>query len=156
MFDKTNGGLLVGQVYVSKPGNLPCKFIIHAVGPRWRGGQRGELEHLRQAVHCSLEEAIKRNLRSIAMPAISTGIFGFPIDLATPIILQVIGEFFQQHEGSSLKEVHIIDIDENVLSSFEKEMKVMSSEENPPSLALTGNSVHSRNSASDRIGKKLV
>jgi O-acetyl-ADP-ribose deacetylase (regulator of RNase III) len=71
---------------------LPAKFVIHAVGPIWRGGGSGEAELLASAYRSSLALAEENGLRSIAFPAISTGIYGYPLELATPIAVNAVRE----------------------------------------------------------------
>jgi len=122
---KLEGRLLPGQVYVSKPGRLPCKVVIHAVGPMWRRGQNGEENQLYAAVSQSMEEATQRGFQTIAIPAISAGIFGFPPDRATEIILSASRDYLTDRRGTCLKEVHIVDNDPKVISHFESSLKSM-------------------------------
>lgn len=75
-------GCPTGDAVASGPGKLSVKFIFHAVGPVWRGGRDGEPEQLRSAYHRCLELTISYQCASIAFPAISTGTYGFPVDLA--------------------------------------------------------------------------
>ena len=83
-----------------KPGNavttpgfgLPCRFVIHAVGPDWRGGNCGEDAVLARCYQSVLAQAKANDIRTLALPAISTGIFGYPIDLATAIAVQEVTE----------------------------------------------------------------
>jgi len=125
MHVKIEGKLLPGQVFVSKPGRLPCKCVIHAVGPMWRGGQRDEENKLYAAVSQSMEEAAGRGCQTIAIPAISAGIFKFPPDRATEIILSASRDYLTDQSGTCLKEVHIVDTDPQVMSRFERELKSM-------------------------------
>lgn len=79
------GGCPTGQAVVTTAGRLPARFVIHAVGPIWRGGNHGEPDLLRSAYANSLLRAEERQLSSIAFPSISTGVYGYPIELACPI-----------------------------------------------------------------------
>lgn len=79
------GGCATGQAVITGAGNLPCQFVIHTVGPVWRGGHNGESEQLASCYRESLLLARQHSLRSIAFPCISTGIYGFPAELAAPI-----------------------------------------------------------------------
>ena len=124
-FVKLEGKLLPGQVYVSKPGRLPCKAVIHAVGPMWRGGKKDEENQLYAAVSQSLEGATQRGFHTIAIPAISAGIFGFPPDRATEIILSASRDYLTDMNGTCLKEIHIVDRDHKVISLFEMSLKSM-------------------------------
>jgi len=104
---------------VSKSGRLPCKAIIHAVGPMWSTGRRNEKNLLYETVFNILEEAESQGFTSVAMPAISTGIYQFPLDLAATIILDAVKDFLKQPlPGQKLREVHVIDQSSSVASQF--------------------------------------
>jgi O-acetyl-ADP-ribose deacetylase (regulator of RNase III) len=79
------GGCATGDAKATSGGQLPAKWVIHAVGPVWRGGGEGEAELLASAHRRSLEVAAELGARSVAFPAISCGIYGYPPDLAAPI-----------------------------------------------------------------------
>jgi O-acetyl-ADP-ribose deacetylase (regulator of RNase III) len=79
------GGCKTGQAKATKAYRLPAKFIIHTVGPVWRGGTNGEAELLASCYTKSVELAISKSATSIAFPSISTGIFGYPIEQAARI-----------------------------------------------------------------------
>lgn len=96
------GGTTVGGAVITGAGNLPCDHVIHAVGPRH--GEGNEDEKLRLATLNSLRRATENNLRSIAFPAISTGIFGFPKDRCAQIMLNTTVDFLENAE-TSLQEV---------------------------------------------------
>ena len=96
------GGTTVGGAVITGAGNLPCNYVIHAVGPRYGEGQ--EDEKLRLATLNSLKLANENNLQSIAFPAISTGIFGFPKDRCAQIMLNTTVDFLETSE-TSLEEV---------------------------------------------------
>ena len=97
-------------------GNLPCKYVIHAVGPIW--GQGDEDQRLAEAVRGSLQLASELNLTSLAMPAISTGIFGFPLDRAAGIIFTTITEYLHRQTDSSLRLVRLVLFDQATLDAF--------------------------------------
>ena len=80
---------------ISVAGKLKARYVVHAVGPVWRGGQRGEAELLAGAYRRSLELAIKHDCRSIALPALSTGAYGYPMDLAARVALQTAIDFLR-------------------------------------------------------------
>jgi O-acetyl-ADP-ribose deacetylase (regulator of RNase III) len=84
---RTLNGCATGQAKVTSAYNLPCKFVIHAVGPVWRGGQFNEDELLSSAYRNALRIAASMKLTSIAFPNISTGIYGFPKERAAKIAL---------------------------------------------------------------------
>lgn len=99
-------------------GKLPCRYVIHAVGPIWGEGEEDKKLHV--AVYGALELADQLNLTSVAFPAISTGIFGFPKARASRIILETIRSYFSRQAESKLRLVRIILIDSVTLSAFSR------------------------------------
>jgi O-acetyl-ADP-ribose deacetylase (regulator of RNase III) len=81
------GGCRTGDAKATTAGDLPARYVIHAVGPVWHGGDRGEDDLLASVYRRSVEIAVELGCGSISFPAISTGIFGFPIERAAPIAL---------------------------------------------------------------------
>ena len=94
------GGCKTGEAKITKGYKLPAKFIIHTVGPVWRDGHASEKLLLEKCYLNSLELAASRGLRSIAFPAISTGIYAFPAELAAVIAISSIAAFLEQHSGT--------------------------------------------------------
>jgi O-acetyl-ADP-ribose deacetylase (regulator of RNase III) len=93
------GGCPTGDAKITPGFRLPARYIIHTVGPIWRGGTRGEQELLAACYRRSLELAVEREISSIAFPSISTGAFAFPLKLAAPIALATVQSFdFSQSE----------------------------------------------------------
>ena len=92
-FNRTLGGCPTGEARISPGFRLPAKWIIHTVGPVWHGGGRGELELLRACYRNSFELALGKELKSIAFPGISTGIYGYPVREAAEIAVGVMKEF---------------------------------------------------------------
>jgi len=86
-----------GDAKITAGYNLPARHVIHAVGPRWRDGTSGEEALLASAYRRSLEVLVENGLKSIAFPAISTGIFGFPADHAAKIALETVRVFLEGH-----------------------------------------------------------
>ncbi|XP_070551038.1 macro domain-containing protein TTE0995-like [Ptychodera flava] len=123
---KKNGSLLDGQAVSTGPGHLQCKRIIHAVGPKWditNGGDfSGQSEQkkllLADAVLQSLQEAQKCNCTSVAIPAISSGIFGFPIDVCTDVIVETVRIYNSEHQDETLFDVFLVDISDSVCNMF--------------------------------------
>lgn len=110
-----------GRVSHAKPaltgaGRLPCRFVIHAVGPIW--GEGDEDRKLADAVRGSLDTAEALNLESIAFTALSTGIFGFPKDRAARIILATIRDWASGHPAGSLRLARLTIIDQPTLQAF--------------------------------------
>ena len=85
------GGCETGEAKATGSGLLPARYVIHAVGPVWRGGGSGEAELLASCHRTSIETAAALGCRSIAFPAISTGIYGYPVELAAPVALGAAG-----------------------------------------------------------------
>jgi O-acetyl-ADP-ribose deacetylase (regulator of RNase III) len=81
------GGCPAGDVRLTSGHRLPARWVVHAVGPVWRGGDEGEDEDLASCYRRAIDEAVRAGARSIAFPAISTGIYGFPLERATRIAL---------------------------------------------------------------------
>ena len=101
----------------TRAGALPCRYVIHAVGPVWGDGD--EDAKLAAAVTGSLSLADKLELNSLALPPISTGIFGFPKDRAAGVFKNAIRAYFEEHPHSDLKLVRFTIIDEETLRVFE-------------------------------------
>lgn len=99
-------------------GHLPAKYVIHAVGPVWINGRDDEEQKLQDAVTGSLQVADELKCKTISMPAISTGIFGFPKDLAATIIFKTIQNYFEQNTSSNLKQVRIVLFDQPTIDVF--------------------------------------
>ncbi len=91
------GGCPTGQARITKGYRLPAKFVIHTVGPVWRGGARDEDELLAGCYRNSLALAVQHGVRSIAFPSISTGAYGFPMERAARIALREITDFLKAH-----------------------------------------------------------
>ncbi len=92
------GGCEVGQAKITKGYELPASFVIHTVGPVWYGGGQGEADLLKNAYKNSLAIAREKGLKSIAFPAISTGVFGYPKGEAAEIAVSTALEFLRDNE----------------------------------------------------------
>ena len=90
------GGCPTGEARVTKGYRLPAKFVIHTVGPVWHGGDRGEAELLASCYRNSLELAAANGVKSIAFPAISCGIYGYPTEEAARIAIREITKFLER------------------------------------------------------------
>ncbi len=100
------GGCPTGSAVITAAGNLPCRFVIHAVGPVWHGGNNHEDEMLASAYRKCLELAESHRLKTIAFSNISTGVYGFPKQRAAEIVARVVAEFTLHVK--SLEEVRFI------------------------------------------------
>ena len=96
------GGCETGDAKITTAGNLPSKYVIHTVGPVYRGGKGNEPELLATCFRRSLEVAIENGARSVAFPAISCGVYGYPIPEAAGIAMTTNGEFLETHQGIEL------------------------------------------------------
>ena len=95
---RTLNGCETGQAKITNGYNLPAKYVIHTVGPVWYGGEQGEPQLLADAYRNSLKLAEEHNLKSIAFPAISTGVYGYPKEEAAHIAIDTIREFLKEYD----------------------------------------------------------
>ena len=93
------GGCKTGQAKITKAYQLPCKHVIHTVGPVWNGGSSNEDELLADCYRNSLGLAVKHNIRTIAFPSISTGIYAFPVERAAKIAVDTVDKFLKENPG---------------------------------------------------------
>uniref|UniRef100_A0A8C3JQP6 Poly [ADP-ribose] polymerase n=1 Tax=Calidris pygmaea TaxID=425635 RepID=A0A8C3JQP6_9CHAR len=130
---RKNGPLQPGCAVIMGAGKLPCKNVIHAVGPRWRKEEAEKCVFLlRKTVKKSLQLAEMYNHRSIALPAISGGIFGFPVELCTSSIVSSIRETLEESMGdTSLKEVHLVDDTEEMVQALSETVKTVFTAKSP-------------------------
>ncbi len=108
-----------GSAVVSDAGELPARIVIHAVGPVWRGGGAGEAESLANAYRTSLDLAAREGARSVAFPSISTGIYGYPVDLAAAVALQTVDAWIAEH-SDALESVTFVLFSSDALEAFER------------------------------------
>nr|XP_012635935.1 poly [ADP-ribose] polymerase 14 isoform X1 [Microcebus murinus] len=122
---KKNGRVLPGNAIISKAGKLPYRYMIHAVGPRWDSSEAPRCVHLlRRVVTLSLDLAEKHKCQSIAIPAISSGIFGFPLHRCVETIVSTVKENFEgNQDGRFLKEIYLVDVSEKTTEAFAEAMK---------------------------------
>ena len=115
----SNCNLLPGQVYVSTAGSLPCRSVIHAYGPRWQGGRRGEENILYDAVDTCLTKTAEQGSSSVAFPGIGAGDFKVPVGIATGAIVDAVKAFCSSSRGKGkVREVYLIDTKEHIVKSF--------------------------------------
>lgn len=112
------GYVPVGSVAITSSGNLPCKAVIHAVGPMM--GEGDEDNKLEKAIQNTLMLAAKKGYGSISIPAISSGIFGFPKDKCAKILVSVSKKFLENNENS-LNLIEFCIYDEKTLEHFQRE-----------------------------------
>lgn len=95
---KALGGCETGHAKLTKGYALPCRYVIHTVGPRWCGGAHGERELLAACYRSSLALALEHGCASVAFPLIASGVYGFPKDLALRTAIDAIGDFLLAHD----------------------------------------------------------
>lgn len=94
------GGCPTGEAKLTRGYRLPASYVIHTVGPVWRGGSNGEPEFLSSCYRSSLMLAVDNGISTIAFPSISTGIYGFPASAAARIAISASGTFVKEHPGA--------------------------------------------------------
>ena len=115
------GGCATGEAKITAGYKLSAKHVIHTPGPIWRGGNKGEPELLANCYANSLALAKENGIQSIAFPSISTGIYCFPVDLASTIAIEQITNFLEQNP--SFEKVIIVCFDEETLKVYKNTLK---------------------------------
>ena len=115
---KTLNGCETGKAKITKGYNLPAKYVIHTVGPVWHGGKRNEHELLKSCYLSSLELARGNDIKTIAFPAISCGVYRFPIDEAVKIATSTVKEYLEKYD--SIEKVIFVCFDSDVAEKYNK------------------------------------
>jgi O-acetyl-ADP-ribose deacetylase len=110
------GGCEAGDAKATGGGNLPARYVIHGVGPIWRGGEEGEHELLASVHRRTIEIAAELGCRTVAFPAISTGAYGYPVELAAPVAIGATREALAKHP--EVEEVRFVLRDEATLAHY--------------------------------------
>ncbi len=113
----TLGGCPTGSARITGGYNLPAEYVIHAVGPVWHGGHRGEAELLAGCYRRSLELAVENNVSSISFPAISCGVYHFPIDQAARVAVNEVVTFLENDQ--TLEKVIFVCFDDSIQQAVE-------------------------------------
>ena len=125
-----HGPVPPGQAAATTGGRLPARHVIHAVGPVWHGGSAGESETLAGAYRSSLALAEELGLESIAFPSISTGIYGFPVELAAPVALRAVREWLDGLGGEPqprrVRRVTFVLFDDRTYAAYGRALSVIS------------------------------
>lgn len=116
-FNRKLGGCETGEAKISPGFNLPAKYIIHTVGPVWKGGNYNEDKLLANCYRNSLKLAVDNKIKTIAFPAISTGIYGFPLERATKIALMEVKNFLEKNQ--SIEKVIFVCFDEKAAKIYQ-------------------------------------
>ena len=117
---RTLNGCPTGSAKITNGYNLPAKFVIHTVGPVWNGGKYNEEKLLANCYKNSLKLAVENNIKTIAFPAISTGVYHFPLKKATKIAVKETKEFLEKHE--SIEKVIFVCFDENTFQVYKENL----------------------------------
>ncbi|HEX7153472.1 MAG TPA: O-acetyl-ADP-ribose deacetylase [Thermoanaerobaculia bacterium] len=112
------GGCPTGEARITGGYRLPARHIIHTVGPVWRGGTNGEPERLASCYRNSFALAVKHGIRSIAFPAISCGIYGYPVEEATAIAVRETRAFLEAYE--SIERVIFVAFGQDVYDAYQR------------------------------------
>ena len=117
---------LTGNAVVSGAGDLPARWVIHAVGPRWSGGNIGEAKLLTSAYRTALRLADEQGAKSVNVPAISTGIYGYPVELAAPVILRALRGGLER--ATNIERVGVVLFSDVAMTEFEHAMDKVETE----------------------------
>ncbi len=119
-------GVPAGKAVITKGGKLKARYVIHTIGPVWRGGNHGEADILKRAYSNSLELAVSKGLKTIAFPSISTGAYGYPIEESVKIALITVKEFLEQR--NDIRELVFVLYEPFDFGVYEKNSKIIFSE----------------------------
>lgn len=117
---KTLNGCKTGEAKITKGYNLPAKYVIHTVGPVWRGGEKGEPELLKNCYSNSLKSAEEKGIKTVAFPAISTGAYGYPVEKAAKIAIDTVREHLK---NSKTEKVIFVLFSDSDFEIYEKLIK---------------------------------
>jgi O-acetyl-ADP-ribose deacetylase (regulator of RNase III) len=120
-FNRKLGGCSTGEAKISPGFKLPAKFIIHTVGPVWDGGKNNEDKLLANCYKNSLKLARENKVKTIAFPAISTGVYRFPLERATKIAVDEVKKFLEKNE--SIEKVIFVCFDEETYQVYKDVLK---------------------------------
>jgi O-acetyl-ADP-ribose deacetylase (regulator of RNase III) len=119
-------GLPAGKAVITNGGELDARFVIHTVGPRWERGKFREEEKLSEAYENCLKLAMSKGLSSISFPSISTGAYGFPIEIASKVAVKTVTKYLKKHDG--FNEVRFIVFSEYDYCVYRKNLDKLSIE----------------------------
>ncbi|GAA0803120.1 O-acetyl-ADP-ribose deacetylase [Clostridium sp. AF19-22AC] len=115
---RTLNGCETGEAKITKAYQLPCKYVIHTVGPVWHGGKKSEEELLGKCYWNSMVIAKENEIKSIAFPAISTGVYGYPKRPAAKIAVDTVKKFMEQFP-ETVEDIYFVVFDEESLKIYE-------------------------------------
>ncbi len=114
------GGCRTGQAVITTAGRLPARYVIHAVGPRWRDGAHGEPDLLASAYRVSLQLAEEHNVTSVSFPSIGTGAYRYPIADAARVALLTVVSYLREHPEGSVRRVLFVLYTVDDLATYEQ------------------------------------
>ncbi len=114
------GGCPTGQAVITTAGRLPARYVIHAVGPRWRDGAHGEPELLAGAYRASLQLAGERDVASMSFPSIGTGAYRYPVADAARVALGTVAAYLREHPEGSVRRVLFVLYTPDDLATYER------------------------------------
>lgn len=123
---KALGGCATGHAKITKGYQLPAKFIIHTVGPVWRGGAKGEAKQLSSCYVSTFKLAVEHQVKTIAFPAVSCGIYGFPIAQAALIAVKETANFLEKHPEVEM--VDFVCFSDEVYDAYQEALHLVSNE----------------------------
>ena len=119
---RTLNGCPTGEAKITKGYNLPAKYVIHTVGPVWNGGKYNEDEFLANCYRNSLKLTIENGIKTIAFPAISTGVYHFPLECAVKVAVEEVRNFLK--ENNSIEKIIFICFDDKTFESYKAELRL--------------------------------
>jgi len=119
---RTLNGCFTGEAKIATGYNLPAKFVIHTVGPVWNGGKHNEDELLVNCYRNSLKLAVEYGVKTVAFPAISTGVYRFPLERAVKIAVNEVKNFLRTED--SIEKVVFVCFDKETFESYKEELKL--------------------------------
>lgn len=118
---RTLNGCATGEAKITQGYQLPAKFVIHTVGPVWQGGDHNEAQLLASCYRNSLQQAVEHHCKTIAFPAISCGVYGYPIQQAAKIAITTIQSFIAEHK--TLDRIYLVAFGDEMKDTLEKALK---------------------------------
>ncbi len=115
---RTLGGCETGRAKATKGYNLPCRMVIHTVGPVWRGGGRDEPKLLEACYKNSIELAVKNGARTVAFPSISTGVYRYPVNKAASVACRAVKEMLEKYSPEKLEKVYFVCFDDKTYKEY--------------------------------------
>lgn len=125
---RTLHGCKTGEAKITKGYKLPCEYVIHTVGPIYRGGNSNEAELLANAYRNSMQVALANGIRTIAFPSISTGVYSYPLDEAAKIAIRTVKEFYMQHQ-EAFDYVRFVLFDERTRRAYDNAIMTLGTKE---------------------------